>query len=168
MRIPAARYCTTCAVVAFALLIGGQVVEAKDPPSDPCSMLTGAELAKVLGQPFGAAAKTTAPAAMLDHVTGTDCNYQTSGGNSMRLFFRIYVDPSMAVARDTFTKLSGNYGPNKPLTGNWDSAYLDSRHGIHVQKGKVRFYLGLTPVGADAADTEKHLSDLAAAVAAEL
>jgi hypothetical protein len=156
------------AVVASALLMSMQVVKAKDAPADPCSLLTPAQLAKVHDQPFGPAKSTTAPAAVQDHVTGIDCNYDSSSGSPLRLFLRIYFDPSVAVAKDTFNALCKFYGPNKPVTGNWDSAYFDSRHGIHVQKGRARYYLGLTPVGADIAKTEKQLTDLATAVAGQL
>jgi hypothetical protein len=82
--------------------------------------------------------------------------------------FRVYVDPSTAVAKDTFTKLSAFYAPNKPVAGNWDIAYLDAHHAIHVQKGKVRYYLNLNPIGTDAAKAEKQLITLATWVAGQL
>lgn len=59
-------------------------------------------------------------------------------GLPRKLLFRIYVDPSPAVAKDTFTKLSAFYGPNRAVAGNWDTAYLDAYHAIYIQKGKMR------------------------------
>jgi hypothetical protein len=142
--------------------------QAKDPPSDACVMLTAAQLAKVLEQPYGSPTKTMAPAAFPGSPTGTDCTYQTGKGLPRKLFFRIYVESSPAVAKETFNKLSAFYGPNTAVTGNWDTAYLDARHAIHVQKGKVRYYLNLNPIGTDTAKAEKQLKDLATWVAGQL
>jgi len=122
----------------------------------------------VLGQPFGPPAKTTAPAAFRDSPTGTDCAYQTENGIPRNLLFRIYVETSPEVAKVTFNKLSKFYEPNRTVAGNWDSAYLDASHAIHVQKGKVRYYLNLDPIGTDTAKAEKQLKDLATWVAGQL
>ena len=84
------------------------------------------------------------------------------------MLFRIYVDPSAAVAKETFVKLSAFYGPNRSVTGDWDTAYFDAKHIIHVQKGKERYALVLSPIGADAAQAEKQLKDLATWVAGQL
>jgi hypothetical protein len=65
-------------------------------------------------------------------------------------------------------KLSAYYGPNKAVAGNWDIAYLDAQHAIHVQKGKMRYYLNLNPLGTDTAKAEKQLKDLALWVAGQL
>jgi len=154
--------------LTFVILLSNLVLPAKDPPSDPCSLLPATQVAKVLEQPFGPATKTAAPAAAFDRVTGTDCTYQTAKGNSRRLLFRIYVDPSIAVAKDAFAKLSNFFGPNRAVTGNWDAAYFDANHAIHVQKGKARYYLSLSPTGADASRAEKQLTDLATWVAGQL
>ncbi len=167
-RTYAMRTLPIAVVLAFAVSCANLALEAKEPPSDACQLLSAAQLAKMLGQPFGAPAKTTAPAAAQDRITGTDCTYQTSAGGPRKVLFRIYVDPSPAVAKDTFAKLSMFFGPNKAVTGNWDTAYFDSRHAIHVQKGKVRYYLNLNPLGADAAKAEKQLKDLATLIAGEL
>ena len=78
------------------------------------------------------------------------------------------MESSPAAAKETFNKLSPYYGPNTAVTGNWDTAYLDARHAIHVQKGKVRYYLNLDPIGTDTAKTEKQLKDLATWVAGQL
>ena len=112
--------------------------------------------------------RTTAPAAFRGSPTGTDCTYRTGKGRPRELLFRIYVDDSPAVAKETFKKLSAYYGPNTAVTGNWDIAYLDARHGIHVQKGKMRYYLNLDPIGTDTTKAEKQLKDLAAWVADQL
>jgi hypothetical protein len=161
LRVLPVRFFLTLVVLSSAL-----VVEAKEPPSNACAMLPAAQVAKALQQPFGSPVETTAPAAPFDGVTGTDCTYRTDGGS--QLLFRIYVDPSVAVAKDTFIKLSAFYRPNRSVAGDWDTAYFDPQHMIHVQKGKERFALVLSPIGADAAQAEKQLKDLATGVARQL
>jgi hypothetical protein len=154
--------------LACALACSNLALQAKDPPSDACAMVPVAQLAKVLEQPFSAPAKSTAPAAFAGSPAGTDCEYRTGKGLSRTLLFRIYVESSTADAKLTFNKLSVYYGPNKTVPGNWDIAYLDAKHGIHVQKGKVRYYLNLTPIGTDVAKAEKQLQTLATWVAGQL
>lgn len=151
-----------------ALSFENHALQAKDPPSDACTMLPAAQLAKVLEQPFGSPLKTVAPAAFRNSPEGTDCTYKTEKGSSRTLLFRIYVESSPAAAKETFNKLSLFYGPNTAVTGPWDSAYLDAHHAIHVQKGKARYYLNLNPAGADTAKTDKQLKDLATGVAGQL
>jgi hypothetical protein len=152
--------------LTLAVLTGALLAQAKEPPANACTMLPAAQVSKALQQPFGSPAKTTAPAASFDRVTGTDCTYRSEGGS--QLLFRIYVDPSVAVAKDTFTKLSAFFAPNRPVAGDWDSAYFDPKHMIHVQKGKQRYGFILSPIGADAAQAEKQLKDLATWVAGQL
>jgi hypothetical protein len=131
-------------------------------------MLPAAQLAKVLEQSFGSPMKAVAPAAFAGSPMGTDCTYATGNGLRRKLLFRIYVESSPAVAKETFTKLSAYYGPNTAATGNWDAGYLDAVHAIHLQKGKVRYYLKLDPIGTDTAKAERQLKDLAAWVAGQL
>lgn len=150
------------------LFFENHALQAKDPPSDACTMLPAAQLAKVLEQPFGSPLKTVAPAAFRNSPEGTDCTYKTEKGSSRTLLFRIYVESSAAAAKETFNKLSPFYAPNTPVTGPWDSAYLDRSHAIHVQKGKARYYLNLNPIGADTAKADKQLKDLATWVAGQL
>jgi len=165
LRALSLRVLPVASFLTFAVLTSALAVEAKDPPSDACVMLPATQVSKVLEQPFGSPTKTTAPAAF-DRVTGTDCTYRSERGSE--LLFRIYVDPSVDVAKETFTRLSAFFGPNKPVAGDWDSAYFDSRHAIHVQKGKERYYLSSSPIGTDAAQAEKQLKDLATWVAGQL
>ncbi len=75
--------------------------------------------------------------------------------------FRIYFDPSPTAATDLFAKLKMFYSPPTPVPNLGDEAYFDPRHGIHVRKGNVRFFLS-------AGDNEKPLTDLAAQVAGQL
>ena len=154
--------------LTLTVLFSNRALQAKDPPSDACGMLPAAQLTKVLEQPFGSPTKTVAPAAFRGSPTGTDCTYQSGKGLPRKLLFRIYVESSTAAAKETFTKLSAYYGPNTPVAGNWDTAYLDSRHAIHVQKGKARYYLNLNPLGTDTPKAEKQLKDLATWVAGQL
>jgi hypothetical protein len=117
-----------------------QAMQAKDhPPSDACAMLPAAQMAKVLEQPFGPPAKTSAPAAFRASPTGTDCAYRATRGEQRELLFRIYVESSPVAAKANFNKLSVFYGPNTAVTGNWETAYLDRDHAIHFVKDKVRY-----------------------------
>jgi hypothetical protein len=155
----------------FLILImfsSNHALQAKDPPSDACVMLPAEQLAKVLEQPFGSPARTVAPAAFAGSPKGTDCTYATGKGLPRKLLFRIYVESSPAAAKETFNKLSALYGPNTAVTGNWDAGYLDARHAIHLQKGKVRYYLNLDPIGTDTTKAERQLKDLATWVAGQL
>ena len=168
LRISRPRALAITTFLAMAIFPCSLALQAKDPPSDACTMLPGTQLVKVLGQPFGPPAKSTAPAAFLDSPTGTDCEYRAENGLPRSLLFRIYVESSPAAAKATFDKLSKYYGPNTNVAGNWDTAYLDANHAIHVQKGKVRYYLNLDPIGDDTAKAEKQLKDLATWVAGQL
>jgi len=168
LRILNLRALPTAIFLTFAILSSNPVLPAKDVPSDACAMLPAAQLAKVLEQPFGPPTKSTAPAAYANSPTGTDCTYQSGSGTHRTVLFRIYVESSPAAAKETFNKLSVFYGPNKPVAGNWDSAYLDSKHAIHVQKGNVRYYINLNPIGSDTAKADKQLTDLATSVAGQL
>ncbi len=155
-------------LLVFVMLSWTAAVQAKDVPSDPCQLLPSAQLSKALGLTFGEPARSTAPAPFRGNVPGTDCTYSTGGERSQELLFRIYVDQTPAVAKTTHDQLSTWYAPNRPVTGAWDAAYLDPKHAIHVLKGKVRYYLDYSASSRDAAKYEKELSDLAAAIAAQL
>lgn len=168
LRIPSLRTLSIATFLTIAALVDNHAVLAKDPPSDACAMLPAAQLAKELEQPFGSPAKTTAPSAFPGSPTGTDCTYQSGTGAPSKVLFRIYVESSPAVAKETFDKLSAYFGPNRNVTGNWNTAYLDAHHAIHVLKGKVRYYLNLNPLGSDPAKTEKQLTTLATSVAGQL
>jgi hypothetical protein len=152
--------------LTLVMFSGNHALQAKDPPSDACVMLPAEQLAKILEQPFGSPARTVAPAAFPGSPKGTDCTYAT--GKGPKLLFRIYVESSPAAAKETFNKLSSLYGPNTAVTGNWDAGYFDAGHAIHLQKGKVRYYLKLDPIGTDPAKTERQLKGLATWVAGQL
>jgi hypothetical protein len=82
--------------------------------------------------------------------------------------FRTYVDPSPAVATDLFAKLHRFYGTGTAVKDLGDEAYFDDQHGLHVRKGKVRYFLSLDAAGDFTAAREKQLKDLATAVAGRL
>ena len=167
-RIYTARALPAATFLTLSMFAGNGALQAKDTPSDACTMLAATQLAKILEQPFGPPAKSKAPAAFPGSPTGIDCTYQTEKGSQRQILFRIYVESLPAIAKETFKKLSVFYRPNTPVTGNWDTAYLDAKHAIHVQKGKVRYYLNLDPIGTDTAKAEKQIKDLAEWVAGQL
>jgi len=136
---------------------------AAEPPADLCSLLPAADISKTLGQTYGAPEKSVAPRPFAGTNEGTDCNYRSKNGS--KLWFRAYVDPSPAAAKDLFTRLSAFYAPPNPVKGLGDEAYFDPQHALHVRKGKVRFYINLSPMEAA---KEKQLSDLGNAVVGRL
>ncbi len=137
---------------------------ATDPPADLCSLLTAAEVSKTLGRTYDPPEKSVAPRPYTNTPEGTDCNYSAKGS---KLWFRAYVDPSPAAATEMFAKLGAFYSPQTPVSGLGDEAYFDPQHGLHVRKGKVRFYLNLEGVDFSP-KVEKQLKDLAGRVAGQL
>jgi hypothetical protein len=147
-------------IAATLLLTAGavQCAQATDAPADPCSLLSAAAVSNASGKTYGAPRKSVAPRPYANTVQGTDCNYEGNGGT---LLFRIYFDPSPAEATSLFAKLKFFYSPATPASGIGDEAYFDPRHGIHVRKGNVRYFLSL-------GDDEKLLTALATQVAGRL
>jgi len=152
--IAALLVASTCAV---------RSASAAEPPADLCALLPAADISKTLGQAFGAPEKTVAPRPFAGTNEGTDCRYRSKTGS--KLWFRAYVDSSPAAAKDLFARLSAFYAPPAPVKGLGDEAYFDPQHALHVRKGKVRFYINLSPMEAS---KEKQLSDLGSAVAGRL
>jgi hypothetical protein len=155
--IAAAFVLTTCALPS---------ARATEPPADLCSLLPAAELTKTLGQTYDAPQKSIAPRPFANTNTGTDCTYKRSkDARERKLLFRAYVDPSPSAASDLFARLGKFYGPPTPITGVGDQAYFDKNHGLHVLKGKVRFYIAMddfTPA------IQKQLENLARQIAGRL
>jgi hypothetical protein len=146
---------TTCAVHS---------TRASEPPADLCSLLPAAEVSKTLGRAYDSPQKSVAPRPFKDTAEGTDCNYLAKGS---KLWFRAYVDPSPSAAADLFAKLGKFYSPQTPVPDLGDEAYFDPAHGLHIRKGKVRFYLNLEPINFTPA-IEKQLKDLAGRVSSQL
>ena len=168
LRVCVMRGLRTAMLLTLGLFFSNQALLAKDPPSDVCTMLSVDQLAKVLGQPYHSTTKREAPAVFRNSPPGTDCSYEATKPPSRTLLFRIYVESSPDAAQQTFNKFRPYSGPSTSVTGNWDNAYIDQEHAIHVQKGKARYYLTLDPIRADKAKAEKQLQDLAAWVAGQL
>ena len=164
----AIRFLRIAMLLALGPCFGNQALLAKDTPSDVCTMLSGDQLAAVLGQPYHPAAKRVAPAVFRNSPPGTDCSYEASKPPSRTLLFRIYVESSPEAAKQSFDKFRPYAGASATVTGNWDNAYIDQEHAIHVLKGKARYYLKLDPVRGDKAKAEKQLQDLATSIAGQL
>jgi len=139
--------------------------KATEPPADLCSLLPAAEVSKALGRTYDAPQKSVAPRPLPNTATGTDCNYLAKGS---KLWFRVYFDPSASVATDLFSRFSKLYGTPTPVAGLGDEAYFDQSHGLHVRKGRVRFYLNLDPIDNFTPTIEKQLKDLAGDVLGRL
>ncbi len=143
------------------LLAAGWVVPAlaAEPPADLCALLPAATVSKTIGQTFAAPTKSVAPRPYMNSNTGTDCEYE-SGHD--RLLFRVYVDASASASADLFARLKSFFGQGSTtVAGIGDEAYMDTHHGLHVRKGKVRYFLS-------GAGTDKQIEDLATDVAKQL
>jgi hypothetical protein len=151
---------TSWTVATFLLVTGSvQLATAAEPPADLCSLLPVAVVSKTVGHPYDSPLKTVAPRPYKDTAEGTDCTYQSKSGN---LLFRAYVDPSPAAATDLFARLKSFFGRGSTsVPGLGDEAYADVNRGLHVRKGKVRFFLS-------GSATDKQLKDLATGVVGRL
>ena len=136
-----------------------ELATAAEPPADLCSLLPAAGVSKTLGETFDAPQKSIAPRPFPNTASGTDCKYKSKQNE---LLFRAYVDPSASAATDLFAKLKGWFGQGSTnVPGLGDEAYLDTNHGLHVRKGKVRHFIS-------GSGTDKQLKDLATGVAGQL
>jgi hypothetical protein len=110
-----------------------------ETPADLCSLLPASVVSKTLGSTYSSPTKTVAPRPFPNTNSGTDCTYE-SGSHS--LLFRAYVDPSPSASAALFAKLKMYFGSGSTdVSGVGDEAYMDKLHGIHVRKGKVRYYI---------------------------
>jgi hypothetical protein len=148
---------TTCAI---------QSARANEPPADLCSLLPASEVSKTLGRAYDSPQESVAPRPYRNTAQGTDCSYRSTDGS--RLLFRAYVDPSPSAAAELFDRLAKFFGAQTPIAGLGDQAYLDGEHGLHVRKGKVRFFISLDSRGPFTQVRAKQLEDLAGRVAAQL
>ncbi len=159
-RFPLAGFGKSSLLVA-GLLAGtctDPFAKAATAPADPCSLLSAPQVSSAMGKTYDAPQKSVAPRPYANTVQGTDCTYSGAGGG---LLFRIYFDPSPTAATDLFARLKIFYSPPTPVPGLGDEAYFDPRHGIHVRKGNVRFFIS-------AGDDEKPLTNLETQVAGQL
>ena len=146
-------------VTLLLIMCTAQWSGAAEPPANLCSLLPVAVVSQMLGATYSGPEKTVAPRPFPNTAQGTDCTYKSS---SHSLIFRIYVDPSPQAATKLFAKLKLYFGAGStPVTNLGDEAYLDANHGLHVRKGKVRFFL-------DGHATGQQLEGLAAGIAGEL
>jgi hypothetical protein len=60
------------------------------------------------------------------------------------------------------------YSPPTPASGIGDEAYFDPRHGLHVRKGNVRFFLSFRNIENFTPANEGQLKALASQVAGKL
>jgi hypothetical protein len=131
---------------------------AATAPADPCTLLSAAEVSRALSGSYSPPEESVAPRPFANTVQGKDCHYRSMSGE---LLFRIYFDPSPDEATKLFAQLKMFYGPPQAVSGLGDEAYFDSRHGLHVRKGNVRFFL-------QGSGSDERLTDLAHTVAGKL
>ncbi|HEV2468873.1 MAG TPA: hypothetical protein VGS78_06740 [Candidatus Sulfotelmatobacter sp.] len=141
------------------LLLITHAANAAEPPANLCSLLPVAVVNQVLGATYSSPAKTVAPRPFPNTNEGTDCTYKSSHHT---LLFRIYIDPSPKAATDLFAKLKFYFGSGStPVTNLGDEAYIDANHGLHVRKGKARFFI-------DGEATNQQRETLATGIAGQL
>lgn len=116
--------------------------KATTAPSDPCALLSSADVSKATGATYNSNPSSVAPRPYANTVQGTDCHYASG---SHELLFRIYFDPSADEATSLFAKLRMFYSPPTPVSGVGDEAYFDARNGLHIRKGNVRYFLSGSP-----------------------
>ena len=145
----APRFSSLMLGFALAAQLGSAAAFAKPLPSDKCALLPASELQTVLGQSFGDPTTSTAPAPYRNVPPGTDCTYAQRSGSGTVLF-RIYVDTSPAIAKETFEKLELFFPAKTTLSHLGNAAYIDKSQAIHVLKGSVRFYISVVPAAKDA------------------
>jgi len=150
------------AILVIYISIGPVAILAKQLPSDRCALLPASELQKVLGGSFGQPTSHSAPPPYRNVPAGTECDYGAAQGDGETRFI-VYVDPSAAIAKETFEKLMMWFPAKSKLAHLGDNAYIDKGGAIHVLKGSVRFYIGVTPDAKDA-----QLVDLATSVLGRL
>ena len=146
-------------VALLLVACSSELARAAELPSDLCSLLPPATISKTLGYTYDSPQKSVAPRPFANTNEGTDCKY---GSGNRLVFFRVYVDRSPSESADLFARLKTYYGTGStPVNGVGDEAYFDKDHGLHVRKGKVRYFL-------DGAGTLKQKTDLAAGIAGQL
>jgi len=154
------------AAILPAVIWGVQFASAAEPPADLCSLLPASQVTRTLGKAFDSPQKSVAPRPFRDTAEGTDCRYQARSGGGV--WFRAYVDPSPSASAALFDRLAAFYSPPTPVSGLADQAYFDKNHGLHVRKGKVRYFLQLSGMGPFTPERQKQLEDLASGIAAQL
>jgi hypothetical protein len=123
------------ALFAVYLLVAS--AHAATEPSDPCSLLTPAQVGSALGATYAAPSKSVAPRPFPSSGPGTDCRYD----GKTELLFRVYYDGSAGDATTLFAKLKMFFGAGTPASGIGDEAYFDKNDALHARKGNVRFFL---------------------------
>jgi hypothetical protein len=158
------------AVVVMGMMILGfgfaaQEAVAIDSPTDPCSLLTAAQVSSTMGDKYGAPGKSVAPRPFANTVEGTDCQYKTASGED-QVLFRVYFDVSAAQATDLHMRLKMFFGKDSTPANVGDEAYVDRNNAVHVRKGNVRYFLTISHGGTPSG--RKQILALAALVAGEM
>ncbi len=155
-----ARHFFFWTIAAFLIVVSAApLATAADLPSDLCSLLPVTVVNKTLKGTYNGPEKKVAPRPFSNTVEGTDCTYK-SGGET--LLFRIYVDPSRESSTELFAKLKQYFGAGSTsVAGVGDEAYVDKDRGLHVRKGKVRFFI-------TGGGTDQQRKDFASGINAEI
>lgn len=145
----------------IALVVCASVAHAQP---DPCSWITPAQLTTELGGiQFRPATRTVATPAFSGQNAGTQCDFRGNGGTDVEL--TVYVDHSPSEAKSIFDQMKTYFPAASTPSGIGDDAYFDKSHGLHVLKGKTRFFLKVAMGGSgNGAQEEMHARNVAGMV----
>ncbi len=121
------------------------LARVKEPAPDFCSLLPISHLEKVYEQPFGPVEKTTPPPATSNVTSATECDYNSQRKGQRKIVFIVFEDTSAAAAKENFHRFMTMFGTTGLLDNVGDLAYTDSNQAIHVLRGRLRYYISVTP-----------------------
>jgi hypothetical protein len=128
----------SAAIATFIAAAAGAALAAQDP----CTLITSADIAALMGGPVTKLSKVGVPA----QIASRECNYSTADGDDITLS----IDGGRAEFNNVVKQIPGL----KRLTGVGDAAYENSDPGAFVQvyvlKGGTYFNLSLSSTRAGA------------------
>lgn len=130
------------------LLLCNPKVGYATPLSNPCTLLTQAQVSKTLDTAVVAG----------EQEGQFDCEWDQVGwtmAKGVRVLLRVLEPVGHLTPAQRFNTIK-----SKPAIG--DSAYTDAHGAIHVLKGKVPYYIAIDPLD------EKETKDLAASIAGRI
>lgn len=151
-------------LIVFGVLVGMIFAVSQKTfaasPSDGCSLLTPAQVEKVLGQPFEAPKKMPL-IPPFGEKWGSHCIYKSQKDENVVVDFFVYVTASPAQAKEWYD-MGANASKQKSNPAIGDSAYVDSSGEVHVRKNNVLYSITI------GRGSLKQRQDLAASVASQI
>jgi hypothetical protein len=155
-------------ILGVILFSGPSAARIKEPSTDFCSLLPVNHLEKVFEQPFGPVEKSTPPPATSNVSSATECDYYSQKRGQRKIVFIVFEDTSAAAAKENFNRFMTMFGTTGLVDGVGDLAFTDSNQAVHVLRGKLRYYISVTPTGSNNQKSQQQLKGLATWVAEQL